>query len=55
MTKKELIAALVAIAKNQEDDDDYETDHEAADDLLLQYIADKDVDAAFNGIIKWYC
>jgi hypothetical protein len=33
---------------------DPESDHSAADDLLLELIGDPDISAAFNAIEKWY-
>lgn len=51
MTVEELIEALEAIARERAD---LEIDHLNADDLLLAYIADPRVTAAFESIEKWY-
>ena len=52
LTKDELIAKLVELAKCN--NGDIEMNHSIADDLLLQYINDEDVRAAYNTIDKWY-
>ena len=52
MSKEELIQKLIAIAKDPEDDT--EKNHSIADDLLIKYINDKDIENAFNAIGKWY-
>ena len=50
MTKEQLIRAL-----NEEcHSGDKEVDHSEADDLLLQYINDKDIEEAYDAIDKWY-
>lgn len=54
MDKEELIAALRAMHKGGVDEQDPQTNHELADDLLLQYIGDLDVREAFDWIEKWY-
>jgi hypothetical protein len=51
MTKEDLISELDNIAVNG---DDTEIDHFNADELLLQYINDEDVSAAYGYIPKWY-
>lgn len=51
MTKQELIEKLRNIQKNNFD---LESNHGDADDLLLEYIDDKEVTKAFNDIDKWY-
>lgn len=53
MTREELHAALVAI---NSDDHGYdpEADHIEADKLLLAFIDDGEVAAAFEAIAKWY-
>ena len=50
-TKMELILALKEIVENS---GDIEADHCKADDLLLAYINDPEVTAAFEAIDKWY-
>jgi hypothetical protein len=49
MTKDELIEKLKAI-----DTDDPSVAHPDADDLLLEFINDKNVSEAYNKIPKWY-
>lgn len=49
MTREELIAALRHCTTG-----DCEADHANADELLLKYINDPEVTAAFNDIDKWY-
>ena len=49
MTKEELIAALKECNSK-----DKERDHTKADELLIAYINDKDVKAAYDAIGKWY-
>ena len=48
MTRDELLAALRDLPG------DPEGDHYEADRLLLAYIGDDEVTAAFNLIVKWY-
>ena len=50
MTKEELIKEL----KQQLNNGDQEDAHMAADNLLLQYINDKEIEDAYNMIDKWY-
>jgi hypothetical protein len=50
MTKAQLIKAL----KERCHTGDVEADHSVADDLLLAYINDKEVKAAYDEIDKWY-
>jgi len=62
MTKKELIAELAEMGVGKcrdaclysQDKGDPEEDHVAADNLLLKFINDKKVTAAFKAITKWY-
>lgn len=50
MTKKEkLIQALVALV-----DGDTERNHEAADNLIIEYINDKEIKKAYEDIDKWF-
>lgn len=49
MTKQELIDKLSLLHTG-----DDERDHINADDLLLEYINDKDISEAFECIEKWY-
>jgi hypothetical protein len=54
---EKLIHDLKALKQRQDDDNDpmYEEDaHRAADKLLLAYINDDEVSAAFHKIGKWY-
>jgi hypothetical protein len=46
VTRKQLLEAL--------EDLDKETDHEAADCLLIEYIGDAEIKRAFDSIAKWY-
>ena len=50
MTKEKLIEEL----KQQLNNGDQEDAHIAADNLLLQYINDKEIEDAYNMIDKWY-
>jgi len=50
MTKQELVEKL----KSLQGDTDCEIAHGEADDLLLEFIDDKDVSEAFDKIDKWY-
>lgn len=50
MTKDELIAKLKECATN----DDTEVAHSDADDFLIEYINDPDIEAAYHSINKWY-
>jgi len=50
MTKKQLIKNLQELHGKV----DEEIAHGTADDLLLEYINDKEVKKAFNLIDKWY-
>ena len=56
MTKEELIAALKAIEGklDREAFYDWENGHREADDLLIQFINDKDIAIAFDAVGKWY-
>lgn len=50
--KNELVAQLIIISSVYWDDP--EVAHSEADDLLLAYINEPDVEAAFNDVEKWY-
>ena len=50
MTKDELIKALHDCRDNM----DTETGHAKADDLLVEYINDPDIQEAYDAIGKWY-
>lgn len=52
MTKEELVSALKDLASDK--DGDPEANHARADMLLLEFIDDDDVLAAFDAITKWY-
>lgn len=56
MTKEELIEKLNAIngKRGVERFYDNENGHIEADELLLEYIADKDITDAFEAVEKWY-
>jgi hypothetical protein len=51
MTKEELLEKLAYLRKHNWDT---EANHGEADDLLLEYINDKDIKKAFEEIEKWY-
>ena len=50
MEKEELLRLLKKCA----DSNDTEKAHVEADELLIKYINDKDIEDAFNDIHKWY-
>jgi len=50
MTKEQLIEKLKSLIDNR----DIEGAHVTADNLLLEYINDKEVSDAFHNIEKWY-
>lgn len=50
MNKKELITKLKELAE----DLDYEYAHGEADNLLIEYINDKEIKEAFDKVGKWY-
>ena len=50
ITKEELIRKLNELAE----DDDYETAHAEADNLLLLYLNDKEIEEAYDSVGKWY-
>ena len=50
MSRDELIAELLRL-KNEADEEEA---HIEADDLLLEYIADEEITAAFRAVPKWY-
>ncbi len=52
MTKNELIAKLIELINLN--DDNPESNHYAADRLLLKFINDPDVTTTFDRIDKWY-
>jgi hypothetical protein len=60
MTREKLLDRLRYIKSDIElknrvgDFPDLEISHKVADNLLLDYINDKDVTKAFNNIEKWY-
>ena len=49
MTKEELIKKLNECAKNEP-----EAAHGDADDLLIEYINDKEIAEAYDNVPKWY-
>ena len=49
ITKKELMAKL----KELQQSDDHEASHIEADNLLLQFIGDKDITQEFNKLETW--
>lgn len=49
MTKEDCIKKL----KNC-DSNDYEVEHLKADEILLEYINDEEIEEAYNKIHKWY-
>ncbi len=55
MTKRKITKAdLIAKLRELSDSADTEGAHESADGLLLAYINDADVSAAYEAINKWY-
>lgn len=52
MDKQELLSELRRL--KDDDDDDIESAHVQADDLLIAYIGDQEIKAAFEAIDKWY-
>jgi len=52
MTKEEVIQKLNEIAKTFPDEK--EINHTFADKLLLEFINDEEITAAYNQIEKWY-
>lgn len=52
LTKEKLIKKLSELEEKHEGEK--ESIHIAADDLLLEYINDKEIADAFNAIEKWY-
>lgn len=53
-TKEELIAKLKVLADHDRPEGDSEDDHMKADGLLLDYIDDPEIEAAYDEISKWY-
>jgi hypothetical protein len=49
VTKAELLAKLGELTNS-----DPESSHQVADALLLQFIADEEIEAAWDKIRKWY-
>lgn len=55
MTREELIAELTAMHyKDGVERRDSEADHACADELLLQFIDDSRIRAAYAAVEKWY-
>mgnify|MGYP001562558872 CR=1 FL=1 len=54
MTKEELLTKLLALKEINWRDRDPEREHVEADTLLLAYIGDVKVTAAYHSIEKWY-
>jgi hypothetical protein len=50
MDKQALIKKLKVLQENG----DTENDHIDADDLLIEYINDKEIEEAYEAIDKWY-
>ncbi len=50
MTKADLIKRLGEL----KDDGDVEANHKEADGLILDFINDPDITAAFDDVRKWY-
>jgi Glu-tRNA(Gln) amidotransferase subunit E-like FAD-binding protein len=50
ITKEELIKKLKELAK----DNDYEMAHIKADNLLLLYLNDEEIEEAYDSVGKWY-
>ena len=51
MEKEKLIEKLKELKENE---NDIERNHSTADNLLLEYINDKEISTAFKNLIKWY-
>ena len=51
MTKKKLIKLMIEVEK--EEGNDWEVLHSRHDDLLLEYINDKEVTKVFDRTTKW--
>lgn len=49
-TKDELISMLKKLSES----DDYEVTHSLADDLIIRYINDEEIENAYNEVGKWY-
>ena len=56
MTKEELIEKLKAIEGKHKTERFYDSEngHVEADDLLIEYINDKEIADAFEEVSKWY-
>ncbi len=58
MTKEELIKELNELEEDPANCEfgtiDCESTHKMADQLLLNYISDKDIEEAFDNLTKWY-
>lgn len=54
MTKAEKKQALIKNLKRLESDEDTERGHVLADQLIIDYIGDEDISAAYHAINKWY-
>lgn len=50
MSKEELLTKLRTDCANE----DVECGHQMADGLLLEFINDPEIEAAFNALHKWY-
>ena len=50
MNKKELLEIL----RGMDNLDDPESNHLTADKSLLEYIKDKEIEEAFNDLVRWY-
>jgi hypothetical protein len=50
MTKQELIEKLKALKI----DEDVEFSHQEADNLLIEFINDIEIQEAYNDLYKWY-
>lgn len=54
MTLDELKDTLRELKKLEEEDRDPETLHYKADEALLEYIGDEDVDRLYTNLTRWY-
>lgn len=52
MTRDQLLKKLIDIKQNTHGD--LENDHADADNAILQYINDPEIEKAFDAIDKWY-
>ncbi len=54
MTKTTLLKELKKLESDINSGRDYESDHARADELLIQYINNKEIEIAYDKVGKWY-